>query len=109
MLVAQSSLTLLEPMDSSPPDSSVHGILQVRILEWVVIRFSRGSSNPGIELGSPVLQTDSLPPEPMVHKTTALTLELWLNRDTLALSWPCSVFRASVLSLLVWRLCSWFS
>ena len=34
------------PMDCSPPGSSVHGILQARILEWVVISFSRGSSPP---------------------------------------------------------------
>ena len=43
-LVAQSSLTLCEPMAWSPPDFSVHGILQARILEWVAIPFSRGSS-----------------------------------------------------------------
>ena len=36
--------TLCYSMDCSPPDSSVHGILQVRILEWVAIPFSRGSS-----------------------------------------------------------------
>ena len=40
---AQSCLTLCNPMDCSPPGSSVHGILQARILEWV-IPFSRGSS-----------------------------------------------------------------
>ena len=39
--VTQSCLTLCNPMDCSPPDSSVHGILQVRILEWVAIAFSR--------------------------------------------------------------------
>ena len=44
--VAQSGLTLCDPMDYSPPGSSVHGILQVRILEWVAISFSRGSSQP---------------------------------------------------------------
>ena len=33
-------------MDSSLPDSSIHGILQARILEWIVIPFSRGSSRP---------------------------------------------------------------
>ena len=38
--------TLCDPMDYSPPGSSVHGILQVRILEWVAIFFSRGSSWP---------------------------------------------------------------
>ena len=44
VLVAQLSLTLCDPMDCSPPDSSVHGILQARILEKVAIPFSRGSS-----------------------------------------------------------------
>ena len=41
--------TLCEPMDRSPPGSSVHGILQARIVEWVAISFSRGSSDSGIE------------------------------------------------------------
>ena len=44
VLVAQSCLTLCNPMDCNPSGSSVHGILQVRILEWVAISFSRGSS-----------------------------------------------------------------
>ena len=44
--VAQSSPTLCDPMDCSLPGSSVHGILQTRILEWVAISFSRGSSQP---------------------------------------------------------------
>ena len=43
---SQSCPTLCDPMDCSPPGSSVHGILQVRILEWVAILFSRGSSQP---------------------------------------------------------------
>ena len=38
--------TLWDPMDCSPPGSSVHGILQARILEWVAISSSRGSSRP---------------------------------------------------------------
>ena len=37
-------------MDCSPPGSSVHGILQARIPEWVPIPFSRGSSSPGVTL-----------------------------------------------------------
>ena len=41
VLVAQSCLTLCHPMDSSPPGSSIHGILQARVLEWVAISFSR--------------------------------------------------------------------
>ena len=44
--VTQSCPTLCDPMDCSPPGSSVHGILQARILEWVAISFSRGSSRP---------------------------------------------------------------
>ena len=42
LTVAQSCLTLSNPMDYSPPGSPVHGILQGTILEWVAIRFSRG-------------------------------------------------------------------
>ena len=45
-LIAQSCLTLCDPMDCSPPGSSLHGILQTRILEWVAISFSRGLSQP---------------------------------------------------------------
>ena len=44
--VTQPHLTFCNPMDCSPPGSSVHGILQVRILEWVAIPFSRESSWP---------------------------------------------------------------
>ena len=44
--VAQSCLTLCDPVDWSPPGSSVHGVLQARILEWVAISFSKGSSQP---------------------------------------------------------------
>ena len=38
--VAQSCLTLLDPMDCSPPGSSIHGIFQARVLEWGAIAFS---------------------------------------------------------------------
>ena len=53
MLVAQSCLTLCNPMDCSPPGSSFHGILQARILEWVAMSSSRGifptqGSSPGL-------------------------------------------------------------
>ena len=44
--VPQSCPALCKPMDCSRPDSSVHGILQARILQWVAIPFSRGSSQP---------------------------------------------------------------
>ena len=42
----QSCPTLSDPMDGSPPGTSVHGILQARILEWMVTSFSRGSFQP---------------------------------------------------------------
>ena len=45
-LVAQSCLTLCDPMNCGLPGSSVHGMLQARILGWVAISFSRGSSRP---------------------------------------------------------------
>ena len=53
MLVAYLCLTLCDPMDCGLPGSSVHRILQARILEWVAIPFSRGffptqGSNPGL-------------------------------------------------------------
>ena len=44
--VAQSCPTLCDPMDCSLPDSSIHGILQARVLEGVAISFSGGSSRP---------------------------------------------------------------
>ena len=46
VLVAQLCLTLCDPMNYSLPGSSVHGNLQARILEWIAIPFSRGSSRP---------------------------------------------------------------
>ena len=43
---SQSCLTLYDPMDCSLPGSSIHGIFQARVLEWIAISFSRGSSRP---------------------------------------------------------------
>ena len=57
--VTQSFPTLCNPMDST-----VHGILQARILERVAVPFSRDLSNPGIESTSATLQADSLLSEP---------------------------------------------
>ena len=53
--VTQSCLTLCDLVDCSPPGFSVHEILQARILEWLAVPFSRGSSQPRF----PVLQEDS--------------------------------------------------
>ena len=51
LLIAQSCLILCNPIDYSLPGSTLHGILQARILEWIAIPFSRGSSNQGLDLG----------------------------------------------------------
>ena len=63
MLIAQSCLTLFDPMECSLPGFSIHGILQARILEWVAIPFPRDPPDPGIEPRSPALQAVSLPSE----------------------------------------------
>ena len=63
VLLAQSCPTLCNPMDCSLPGSSVRGILQARILEWVAIPFSRGSSRFRDQTRSPTLQADPLPSE----------------------------------------------
>ena len=64
MLVALSYLTLC-PMDCSPSGSSVHGIFQARVLEWVAISFSRGSSQPRDWTWVSALQADFLTFEPL--------------------------------------------
>ncbi|XDA82799.1 hypothetical protein R6Z07F_012710 [Ovis aries] len=61
VLIAQSCLTLCDPMDCI---ASVHGILQARILEWVTFPSPGDLPDPGIKPGSPTLQADSLPSEP---------------------------------------------
>ena len=57
----QSCLTLCNPMDCSPPGSSVHVILQARVLEWAAFPLPEDLSDPGIKHGSLALQVDSLP------------------------------------------------
>ena len=56
--VSKSCLTLCNP--KNPPGSSVHRISQAKVLEWVAISYSRGSSRHSIEHESPVLRVDSL-------------------------------------------------
>ena len=64
VLVTQSCPTLCDPMDCSPSGSSVHRILQARILEWVAFPSPGDLPNPGIQPRSPTLQSHSLPAEP---------------------------------------------
>ena len=63
VLVTQLCPTLCNPMVYSPPGSSVLGIAQAEILEWVAISSSRGYSRPRDQPGSPTLQVDCLLPE----------------------------------------------
>ena len=83
-------------MDWGPPGSSVHGILLARILEWVAISFSRGSSRPR-ELGFPALQAGSLPSEPpgkprqtFVTNINSECLRSWHSHIGPRESWPFS-------------------
>ena len=65
VLVAQSCLTLFNPMDCSPSGSCVHGILQTEYWSG-----SGDLPDPGIKPGSPALRVDSLPSEPPEKGTT---------------------------------------
>ena len=83
--IARSCLTLSGSMDCSPPGSSVHGISQARILEWVGISFSRDLPNSGIKPTSLLhllhWQAYSLPPaatwEAPRHNLAHQSLMLW--------------------------------
>ena len=71
--VTQSCLTLCDPMDCSPPGSSVRGILQARILEWVAI--SGDLPGPGMEPRSPALAAGFFttePPGKLISATSSL-------------------------------------
>ena len=87
-LVAQSCLTLYDPVDCSLPGFSVHGILQARILEWASILFSRDLPDLGIEPGSPALQADSLLSEPP-GKPNVCQIILFQNTPVLSLTAVC--------------------
>ena len=68
MSVAQSCLTLCNSVDCSLPGSSVHGVLQARLLEWVALSYSRGSSQPKDQSWVSCIEADSLPSEPPRNK-----------------------------------------
>ena len=79
--VTQSCLTLWDPMDCSPLGSSVHGTLWARILEWVAIPLSRGSSQPRDTTWVSHIAGKNLPSEPpgKPYKTSWLHLNLTGN------------------------------
>ena len=65
VLFTQLCPTLCYPMDCSPPDPSVHEISQARILEWILFPSLGDLPDPEIEPGSPALQADTLPSDPL--------------------------------------------
>ena len=76
----QSCLTLYNPIDSSPPDSSIPGILQARILEWVAISFSNACMHTKSLQSYPTLcdPMDSSPPGSSVHRTLQARTLKWV-------------------------------
>ena len=117
--VTQSCLILCSLMDWSPPGSSVHGILQARILYWSGKPFPSSGDlpDPGIEPSSPALQADSLLSEPELLKELAIlgfpggasvkepTCQC-RRREGWSLGWedPLEEGMASHSSILVWRI-----
>ena len=97
--VAQSSLTLCDPVDCSLPGSSVHGILQARILEWVAISFSRGSSRPRDWTRSPALEADTLTSEPPEKPCMVKDENKIFGGEAY-----CSVYRSQSIMLYTWKL-----
>ena len=66
VFVTQWCLTLCDPVDCSPPDSFVHGVLQERILPWLPFPSLGDLPDPEIKPASPALQAHSLPSEPPI-------------------------------------------
>ena len=95
-------------MDCSPPGSSVHGILQTRILEWVAISSSQWSSRPRdrthIAPGCPVLQADSLP---LSHLGSLTNLDSILKSRDITLPTKVHIVKAVVFPVVMYRCESW--
>ena len=81
--VTQSCPTLCDPTDRSLPGSSIHGIFQARILEWVAISFSRGSSRPRD-------QTE-------VSRIVDRRFTVWATREKSLLTWVSLFFHPDML------------
>ena len=81
VLVNQSCLTLCDPMDCTPPDSSVHGILQARILEWVATNMASGNLLKGIFL-TQGLNLDLLPCRQILYHLSHLGSQTLLEPES---------------------------
>ena len=116
--VTQSCPTLCNSTDCSPPGFSIHGVFQARILAWVTISFSRGSSTPRDRTQSPSLQADALPSEPQ-RKSYMLHGEVKKKKkkkegnshivqcESSALSLPRALVQSLVGELRSCKLCGW--
>ena len=87
VLVAQLCLSLCSPMDCTPPGSSVHGILQARILEWIAISFCRRLSGPRDQT--------------QVSCTAGRCFSIWTTREA---QLPIQSFSAILTSFMHWCL-----
>ena len=94
LLVALSGLTLCDPMGCSPPGSSVLGLLQARMLEWVAIPSPGDLPNPGIKPRSPAWQADTLPPEPPGEPTKSYVSA---NQNELSLEGSAKIISSTFL------------
>ena len=86
-VVAQLCPTLCDPIDCSPPGSSVHGILQARILEWVAISFSRGFYS--LRDTTCISSTEVLKVYNLYWFKKKILLMVMSNSDLIQKKWPC--------------------
>ena len=111
---------LCDPMDCSPPGSSVHGILQARILEWASVPFSRGSSPPrdqtclscGCYIAGGLFSTEPTgePSSPYTSSLNRLCVCAWSvaqSYPTLCDPMDCSPPGSSVCGILQARILEW--
>ena len=92
VLVTQSSLILCDPVGYSPSGSSIHGILQARILEWVAIPFSRGSSQPRDPTRVPFIAGRYFTVRDTweAHEQNGVTyLKCWEKNNSWVICFPC--------------------
>ena len=105
-LVIQSCPILCDPMNCSPLGSSVHGLLQARMLEWEAIPFSRSLLDPGNSSPSEFF-LDSSPSEPPGKPTAAAAAKSLQSCPTLCSPMNCSPLGSSVHGILQARILEW--
>ena len=104
VFVTQSCLTLCNAMDCISPGSSVHGILQARIMEWVAIPFSRGSSQPRDQTSISCLlhrQSGSLPPAPHGRPKDLRAKTVKLSKENIGINLCDSALENSFLDIIL--------